>query len=88
MKLTPAEREPLPVLVRETATIVAASGETAEWRTGLVTIAENSYDFQKSHLDIGSRVEGQGGMLGVLLQLLGGICTLGPLLFEIAYSQG
>lgn len=79
----------MPVLVRETAIIVAASLETAEWRTGLVTIAENFYDFQRSHLDIGSRVESQGGMLGgVLLRFLGGICTLRPLLFELAYSQG
>lgn len=71
MKLTPAEREPLPVLVRETATIVAASRETAEWRTGLVTIAENFYDFQRSHLDIGSRVEGQDGVLGGTPQITG-----------------
>lgn len=74
MKQTPAESEPLPALAREAATIVAAALETAEWRTAPARRAENFYDFQRSHLDVGRRVEVPGGCWGTLLRLMRGIC--------------
>ena len=87
MKQTPAESEPLPALVKEAATTAAAAGETTERRTAPVTRAGNFYDFQGSHLDIDSRVEVQGGVLGDTAEINAWYLYLRPLLFELAYSQ-